>query len=150
MISEIRRQSVGRAPACVIVVGMLIFGSVGCKNSDELETSPVSGRVTLDGAPVSTGTVTFVPSRGRAAKGEIKQDGRFVLSTYRPEDGAIVGKHKAAVMVLRSDIQKTPGPEQEQSIMAIPPRYAIAEESGLEYEVKTGQTNEFTLELSSK
>jgi hypothetical protein len=32
--------------------------------------------------------------------------------------------------------------------MAIPSRYAVAEESGLEYDVKQGQANVFTLKLS--
>jgi hypothetical protein len=138
------------ASACWLLAALMLLGAMGCKNSDELETSPVSGSVLLDGKPVTSGIVTFVPSRGRAAKGEVNTAGKFTLSTYRDADGAIVGRHKAAVMVLRFDIRKGAGPEQEQSIMAIPARYAVAEESGLEYEVKPGQANDFTLELSSK
>jgi hypothetical protein len=139
-----------RVAAIWLVAGLFAFGVMGCRSSNELETAPVSGKIMLDGKSVTTGTVTFVPARGRAAKGEIRPDGKFVLSTYRESDGAIVGHHKAAVLVLRTDIRKATGPEQDQPIMAVPSRYAVAEESGLEYEVKAGQANDFTLELSSK
>jgi hypothetical protein len=44
--------------------------AVGCQ-SHALETAEVHGKVTLDGAPVKTGTVMFVPSSGRAGHGVI-------------------------------------------------------------------------------
>jgi hypothetical protein len=144
-----RLRCINYSSAIWLVGGLFVFGVIGCKSSHELETAPVSGKVMLDGKPVTSGTVTFVPSRGRAAKGEVNSAGKFTLSTYRDADGAIVGHHQAAVMVLRADIPKT-GPEQNQPIMAIPSRYGVAEESGLKYEVKPGQANEFTLELSTK
>src|SRR4051794_24814243 len=73
----------------------------GCGHSGELETATVSGVVRLDGKPITTGTVTFVPQHGRAATGSIRNDGTFVLSTYGSGDGAIVGKNKAAIWVIR-------------------------------------------------
>ena len=125
----------------------VVATTLGCRNANELDTAPVSGRVLLNGKPLSTGTVTFVPNRGRVANGDIQSDGTFELSTYRSHDGAIVGSHKAAVLVLRPDIDPTVGPERDKPPMLIPPRYATAEESGLKYEVKAGQDNKFTLEL---
>jgi hypothetical protein len=122
----------------------------GCKHSGELETAPVSGLVRFDGKPLATGTVTFVPQRGRAASGPIRADGTFELSTYSSGDGAIVGKNKVAIWVIRSDANTSAGPEQKGSIMAIPPHYGTAEGSGLEFEVKSGQANNFTLELTTK
>jgi hypothetical protein len=136
--------------ASLAILALLLCHVAGCKNSNELETAPASGKVLLDGKPLSRGTVTFVPPRGRVANGDIQSDGTFKLSTYRPNDGAIVGKHKAAVLVPNADLKPGMPPERDQSVFAIPPRYAVAEESGLQNEVKSGQANEFTLELSSK
>jgi hypothetical protein len=134
-----------RAAAAITFV--VVAATAGCRNANELDTAPVSGRVLLNGKPLSTGTVTFVPNRGRVAKGDIQSDGTFELSTYRSHDGAIVGSHKAAVLVLRPNIDPAVGPEHDKPIMMIPPRYATAEESGLKYEVKSGHDNNFTLEL---
>ena len=125
----------------------VVVAMSGCRNANELDTAPVSGRVLMNGKPLSTGTVTFVPNRGRVANGDIQSDGTFELSTYRSGDGAIVGSHKAAVLVIRSDIDPAKGPEQDKPLMLIPPRYVTAEESGLKYEVRAGQNNNFTLEL---
>jgi hypothetical protein len=125
----------------------IVAATAGCRNANELDTAPVSGRVVLNGKPLSRGSVTFVPNRGRVANGDIQPDGTFELSTYRSGDGAIVGSHKAAVLILRPDIDPAVGPERDKPLMLIPPRYATAEESGLKYEVKAGQNNDFTLEL---
>lgn len=122
----------------------------GCKHSGQLETAPVSGLVRFNGKPLATGTVTFVPPHGRAATGPIRSDGTFELSTYSSGDGAIIGKNKVAIWVIRSDANTSAGPEQEGNIMVIPPHYATAEGSGLEFEVKSGQANNFTLELITK
>lgn len=131
-----------------VAIGVLAALSLiaGCKNAHELDTAPVSGKVLLNGKPLTRGTVTFAPQKGRVANGDIRSDGTFELSTYRSGDGAIVGSHKAAVIVLRTDIDPRVGPEKDKPIMVTPPRYATAEESGLKYEVKVGQNN-FTLEL---
>jgi hypothetical protein len=143
---EKERSSV--LPSCVVCCALLFCLVAGCKNSNELETAQASGKVLLDGKPLTCGTVTFVPTRGRAAEGKIQADGTFTLGTYRAGDGAIVGKHRAAIVVLKSLTAKV-SPERDESIMAIPDHYTSAEASGLEYEVKPGQANEFTIELKS-
>ncbi len=62
------------------VCGML----TGCGTSSE---STVSGKVTLDGQPLSTGTVTFHPvAGGPAAYGQIQAD-----SSYRLKTGSAAG-----------------------------------------------------------
>src|SRR5690348_7516913 len=104
------------------VLAMLLCQLGGCKNANELETAPASGKVLLDGKPLSRGTVTFVPPRGRVANGDIQSDGTFKLSTYRSNDGAIVGKHKATVFVANPDLKPGMPPERDQTVMAIPIR----------------------------
>lgn len=78
----------------------------GCGGSNEYETTPVSGVVTCHGKPVANATVNFTPlpaegrapgQRGRVALGLTDKDGRFKLTTYNDDDGAIVGKHTVTV-----------------------------------------------------
>lgn len=69
----------------------------GCGRSHELETAQVRGKVTLDGRPLESGGVMFMPPRGRAATGVVQADGSYVIGTYRPGDGAVVGPHRVTI-----------------------------------------------------
>jgi len=128
----------------------------GC-GSEQIETAEVSGVVTLDGKPLEQGTVTFTPSAGRGATGQIATDGRFTLSTYDNGDGAIVGTHKIAVICSEEiagrqsnseslDAGLMPAPQRS----LIPAKYTNDSTSGLTFEVKAGQENEAVLNLASK
>lgn len=134
---------------CRLILTLMLFigaiAATGCSRSYQLETAPVRGMVTLNGKPVSSGTVVFSPSRGRGATGQLAADGTFVLSTYGHGDGAIVGLNKVAV---------APSPEDESGkhppgYVAIPNRYQNSESSRLEREVKAGENNVFDLKLST-
>jgi hypothetical protein len=121
----------------------------GCGNSDQLETAPVSGRVLIDGKPLTTGTVAFIPQQGRGARGNIQSDGSFELSTYQNGDGAVLGTHRATVTAIESGGSSSQ-PEERDIKYLTPARYSIAGESGLVFEVKAGEANKFTLELKSE
>jgi hypothetical protein len=41
--------------------------------------------------------VIFTPANGRPAMGETNSEGRFVLTTFTPEDGAMPGTHKVTI-----------------------------------------------------
>lgn len=68
---------------------------VGCNDAPELHT--VSGRVTIDGEPVTNGAVRFMPAAGRVAGGPLDEDGRFQMTTYENGDGVAAGEHLVAV-----------------------------------------------------
>lgn len=133
------------------VYGLLaILGSVslsGCESSNKLQTAEVTGRVTIDGRPLSMGTVMFVPEHGKMATGRIESNGTFRLSTYGSNDGVIVGKCRAAVMVITSAGEENELEPARPS--PIPAKYSAVGTSGLEYEVKAGETNLFHLDLKS-
>jgi hypothetical protein len=102
----------GRTQVSVWSFALLIATSAGCSRStssgpasDVRKTAPVQGTVTLNDKPVTGGVVTFSPiatgagavHAGKAASGEIKEDGTYSLSTYSTGDGAIPGPHKVSV-----------------------------------------------------
>jgi hypothetical protein len=60
----------------------------------------VHGVVTYDGEPLPKATVSFVReggAAGRPAGGFTDQQGRFELTSYRPDDGIIAGRYRVTV-----------------------------------------------------
>ncbi len=110
-------------------------------------TAPVEGRVLLNGQPLTTGNVLTIPDAGRGAKGPIQPDGSFQLGTFKTEDGAIVGTHKVAVVAY--NLPANAGPEAASGTLLVPQRYTNPESSELTIEVKAGEVNTSTLELTS-
>ena len=54
----------------------------------------VSGVVKHDGQPVGSGIVHFLPEAGPAATGKLDAQGRYRLTTYHANDGAVTGRHQ--------------------------------------------------------
>jgi hypothetical protein len=65
----------------------------------------VKGQVTYNGKPVTQAAITFNPvgasekekNPGKPATGFTDEHGNYELSTFRPYDGALVGKHRVTV-----------------------------------------------------
>jgi hypothetical protein len=134
----------------VILCG-LIAVVVGC-GGDGLETVRVTGTVTIDGKPLTQGTVSFTPEKGRGATGQIASDGSFTLTTYKKGDGVVLGRHKVAVVAIDRQGAKPYSEESDDLELKwlIPQRYGNPYTSGLTFEVKAGEDNVATLELTSR
>jgi hypothetical protein len=60
---------------------------------------PVKGKVTYKGKPLSPGTIKFIPDGyGREARGAIRTDGSFVLTTHKEGDGVVPGEHRVSIV----------------------------------------------------
>lgn len=137
------RKIVGYACALVLICG--------CGSSGP-ETGEVKGIVRLDGKPLATGIVTFTPLGGRSATGFIKSDGTYRLTTYHDGDGALPGKHTVTITPGVTGPQAKPDYESDRPSAVkspIPAKYANPEGSGLEFEVKAGETNHADFELTT-
>jgi hypothetical protein len=88
-----------------------------------------------------------LPPAGRGANGPIAADGSFELRTFAKNDGALVGTHKVAVVTYAPTGKS--GPEAGLGKLLVPDRYINPETSGLTIEVKAGEVNTPTLELTS-
>ncbi|QDT36843.1 hypothetical protein [Stratiformator vulcanicus] len=98
---------------------------VGCGESYQMGTTPVSGKVTCNGEPVTSGSIVFRPHAkpgenaaypGKPAIGQIQSDGSYTVSTYTEGDGAIIGKHTVRLQAPEPDVaegEEPPGPEEE-------------------------------------
>jgi hypothetical protein len=121
------------------LVFLAALGFTGCTR--QFPMAEVSGKVTYKGKPLPEGTIMFVPQSGFAAAGTINPDGTFRLISGKPGDGAVIGRHKVAVI--------PPYQPQTPNYPKFPLKYQDAETSGLVAEVKEG-TNTFEFELVDK
>jgi hypothetical protein len=124
----------------------LSIGVSGCGLGDKLKTYPVTGKVTFqDGKPLAGGAlVTFQSVEHKvSASGIIGADGTCRLGTYRPEDGAIAGRHRVAISAL-----VPPHPDETANIPKIALKYKNPETSGLECTVTPGGVNQFTFQVA--
>lgn len=114
----------------------------GC--SGQANTYLVHGMVVYpDGKPLTTGTVEFEATHeGRqiTASAEIAPDGTFQLGTFAPNDGAVAGHHRVAVI---ADFDIATGWERPDMIPppALHPRYRDFSTSGLEFDIKPRTNN---------
>ena len=99
---------------------------VGCGDGRP-ERVPVSGKVTIDGQPLTTGSVMFISETSRPAVGEIQQDGTFSLFTYEANDGCIPGSYRVSISANEST-------ETSQKNL-IPKKYFDHKTSGLSQEI---------------
>jgi hypothetical protein len=121
---------------------------------------PVTGTVTLDGAPVAGASVMFKPigeGAGNPAMGETDSQGKFRLTTQldKPRDGALEGEHAVTVNGVRT-VGATANPDgtsgdvsQVKEEWFVPRKYANPDTSGLRQTVAKGMA-EVELKLSSK
>jgi len=101
---------------------------------------PVSGQVLIDGQPLTHGNVRFVPQHGRVSTGKLDSDGHFVLTCFENGDGAIVGRHRVAVVAAEQI-------NDEQMQWFAPKKYAHYGTSNLEEEIN-GPTDSVTINLT--
>ena len=99
----------------------------------------VSGTVTIDGQPLTRGNVKFVPSGGRPSSGKLDEQGRFTLTCYDGNDGAIPGRHRVQIAASRII--------SDRKIEWFAPRkYADFRRSGIEIEIEQN-TDDLVIEL---
>lgn len=140
-----------------VVLAAVTFTS-GCSQSDRPKLAPVTGLVLLDNEPVAEAAVMFVPvAGGRPAQGLTDAQGKFRLTTFDENDGAIVGDHKVGITKVKvsgatetSDgLSGSVDASQIQETWIVPQKYSQPDGSGLTAKVEKGMA-EPKFELSTK
>ncbi len=109
---------------------------------------PVTGKVVFsDGSPLRGGTIMFQSrSKGDAvfnARGLIKEDGTFAITTFEPNDGAVAGEHRVLV---RESAPVNEFQPAAASARTVDPRYLSFDTSGLTVNVKE-KSNDLTIQI---
>jgi hypothetical protein len=88
-----------------------------------------------------------VSDSGEAASAMIQPDGTYVLGTFGPEDGAVLGRHKVAIVANDGDPSLLPGsPGYRTPKDLVPKKYNNPATSGLAADViKDGRAIDFDL-----
>jgi hypothetical protein len=131
--------------AVLTVAGMAVL-LVGCgdKQVAEAPRAKVSGKITLNGKPVTTGRIIFDLGNGQPP-------GSFDILDGSYEGLAMIGKNRVIINATRKVSMKEkmkmdgPGYDQMTEENMIPPRYNSASE--ITREVVAGQPNEFNFDL---
>jgi hypothetical protein len=129
-------------PRCmsVLAIAGVVLGLAGCGGP---RLYPVHGKVTWENGAEArelAGGLVICESvdGGVGARGDIEKDGSFRLSTYKPGDGLLPGKHRVAV-VEYSPKEPPPPPIIDRT-------FSRVESSGLEINAER-TTNEVTLKV---
>jgi len=129
------------------VLGLALVLAAGCGGSP-FTVAKVTGKVTLNSRPVTQGKVIFRPAKGPVAVGALGPGGVFTLTTFEPNDGAIVGECAIAIDAptwgapMAGFTPPAPPPPEE----TIPMKFRSFETSGLTRTVQD-QDNVFDFEL---
>ncbi len=134
------RITTRRLLAALLAAGGLM--AAGCDGGTPL-TAPTKGVVELDGMPLSSGTIRFIPKGGRSGHGIIQSDGTFSVSTFEDGDGALIGPNNISVVSWEGSggdgLHGDPGAAPTKSL--IPAEFNKPHSSGLKCEVVEGENN---------
>lgn len=142
--------------AATTTLAILMSGLSGCgSGSDNLPREAVSGGVTVDGKPLKSGIVSFVPTdpNGPTQGNFTVIEGKYSVPK---EQGLVPGKYDVKVSTSEQEEKKEtesisngmPGMPPTRPKDAIPPMYNT--NTKLTAEVKSGVPNDFQFPLSTK
>jgi len=124
-----------------------LVGLAGCSSGD-FPVAATRGQVLCEGRPVPRARVFFEPIEtgksaivGKQGLATADAEGKFVISTYGENDGAVIGKHRVRV-------DRPFDPDEKPAFKC--PCVLNAEVNVMEVEVKKGVTNEFQVVLKKR
>ena len=133
-------NSIPSLVACLSLLALL----AGCGASYD---ATISGTVTMDGAPLTKGTVSFHPNAGGAvATGKINIDGSFTVQTATTK-GLEPGEYKVTVVATDPPPPSTNG-EELPGILLTAPEFGRLDSTPLKFTVEAG-ANQFDIPVTS-
>jgi hypothetical protein len=111
----------------------------GCSRS-AFEVAPVHGVVAVDDKPLFQGKVMFAPvakgdspNPGKPAWGDIGSNGTFRLTTFKKDDGAVVGEHWVTIV---NSAEQLPEGVPKFARFMVPKKVTVAPEKDNQIDIK--------------
>ena len=134
---------------CIVVALLAVV--LGCQR-DPLGRQTISGNVTLDGVPLTYGSITFEPQQSKStSSGAMIQEGSYAIAQAK---GLPPGKYLVRISKVKPADTKNIMPGQMSptgfipGTELVPPRYNS--QSGLTVTVTADGPNRFDFELKSR
>jgi predicted small secreted protein len=146
----------------VSAIVLNLFLLAGCNQSSAIKTDVVTGKITLDGQPLTDAYVNFTPQNGggNAAYSITDKNGVYKLQTSQGKANAgttqgeyLVTIHKSVFEPTGKKITNSETKELTDELKSreiVPDIYKNPKKSKLSAVVVTGQTNTFDFDLKSK
>ena len=119
-------------PSLLLLCAAILLGGCG----DGLpERVIVTGKVTYQGKPLPTGTISFSPKTERATRPSLAyllEDGTYKMTTFRADDGTQPGEYSVAVIAYDEGPLSNAEQWRRQGKKLIPEKYFKHATSGLE------------------
>jgi hypothetical protein len=141
-----------------VVVSLALCGcSSDNSASGRPRVVPVAGRVLFNGQPLAGAHVTFTNTEAnRSGFAKTDAEGKFTLTTFKPNDGAVPGKQRISVSKLEPFNPANGGADRTTTTNVapnparrwlIPRRYGDVETSGLSADIPEEGVSDLVLEL---
>jgi hypothetical protein len=140
-----------------IIIALALGGCADKGTSNRPKVVPAGGRVLFNGQPLAGAHVTFTnAAAGRSAYAKTDADGKFTLTTFERNDGAVPGKQQISVSKLEGAKPAEPGVDRTTTTNAapaaarrwvIPRRYGDMTTSELTADIVETATNDLVVEL---
>jgi hypothetical protein len=132
-------------------------GGCSAQQAPRPKPVPVHGLVRYNGKPLDGAHVIFTNTEaGLSADGTTDADGKFSLTTFRPDDGAVPGHYHVTVTKAQAPTRHgaanappvfRPGGGAPHPRWLIPQKYANLATSGLTADVADGGSEQIVVEL---
>lgn len=120
---------------------------VGCNSSS---LTKVTGKVTYNDEPVTSGTITFAAADKPTAYGDIQSDGTYTLKTVKPGDGATAGAYQVTVVAMQDMGDTMPEARTPLPPPTVPNKYSNLATTDLTADVVAGKENVINFNLTGK
>jgi hypothetical protein len=134
----------GTSPAYALIALVLLIAVVGCGQNSQL---PVHGMVTLDGAPLTQGVISFQPAAAATGRssGSLISNGSYAIAAAH---GLLPGKYFVTISASKATGRTSLDPMSGGQAAEVAP-VAFAEKQPLEATIVVGKDNVLDFHLTS-
>lgn len=151
MVIHTAARSTGALFTGFLLAGCLLLVA-GC-SSDETFRPPasISGLVTLDGQPLSSGSIQFTsPATGETASANIGSDGRYKVEFPAADIGSVYDVTIGPTVTENEDATAMMEAGQEPPQSPAPAKYRDRSTSGLTFTMKAEGENNYDVKLEDR